>query len=224
MRILIIEDDKDTLSYIAKGLTEAGHRPEVASTGIDGLHRASTEDFDALIVDRMLPEMDGLEIVQQLRRKDIHTPILILSALGDVDDRVQGLKTGSDDYLTKPFAYSELLARLDAIVRRVDASATTTQLIVDDLTLNLLTREVTRAGQKIDVLPTEFRILEVLMRYSEQVVTRTMLLEKVWDYNFDPQTSIIDVHISRLRTKIDKQFDKPLIHTIRGSGYMLSPE
>ena len=224
MRILIIEDDKDTLSYIAKGLTEAGHRPEVASTGIDGLHRASTEDFDALIVDRMLPEMDGLEIVQQLRRKDIHTPILILSALGDVDDRVQGLKTGSDDYLTKPFAYSELLARLDAIVRRVDASATTTQLVVDDLTLNLLTREVTRAGQKIDVLPTEFRILEVLMRYSEQVVTRTMLLEKVWDYNFDPQTSIIDVHISRLRTKIDKQFDKPLIHTIRGSGYMLSPE
>ena len=222
MRILIVEDDKDTLSYIAKGLTEAGHRPEVASTGIDGLHRASTEDFDALIVDRMLPEMDGLEIVKQLREKNIHTPILILSALGDVDDRVQGLKTGSDDYLTKPFAYSELLARLDAIVRRVDASVTTTQLVVDDLTLNLLTREVTRAGQKIDVLPTEFRILEVLMRYSGQVVTRTMLLEKVWDYNFDPQTSIIDVHISRLRTKIDKQFDKPLIHTIRGSGYMLS--
>lgn len=222
MRILIVEDDKDTLSYIAKGLTEAGHRPEVASTGIDGLHRASTEDFDALIVDRMLPEMDGLEIVQQLRAKDVNTPILILSALGDVDDRVQGLKTGSDDYLTKPFAYSELLARLDAIVRRVDASVTTTQLAVDDLTLNLLTREVTRAGKKIDVLPTEFRILEVLMRYSEQVVTRTMLLEKVWDYNFDPQTSIIDVHISRLRTKIDKQFDKPLIHTIRGSGYMLS--
>lgn len=222
MRILVIEDDNSVSSYIAKGLAESGHRAEVADKGLEGLHRASTEEFDALIIDRMLPELEGLEIVQKLRSKKINTPVLVLSALGNLENRVEGLKVGGDDYLAKPFAFSELLARLEAIVRRVDAPATVTQLTVHDLTLNLLTREVKRAGQSIDVLPTEFRILEVLMRYSGQVVTRTMLLEKVWDYNFDPQTSIIDVHISRLRAKVDKEFDCSLIHTVRGSGYMMT--
>lgn len=221
MRILVVEDDKSTLAYIVKGLSESGHQVEGVANGMDGLHRAQTEEFDAMVIDRMLPEMDGLEIVRRLRSMNDLTPILILSALGKVENRVDGLQTGSDDYLTKPFAFSELLARLEAIVRRRDSVATQTLLSVDELSLDLLKREVRRAGSKIDVLPTEFRILEVLMRSSGQVVTRTMLLERVWNYNFDPQTSLIDVHISRLRNKIDKNFNYPLIHTVRGVGYVI---
>ena len=221
MRILVIEDDKTTLSYIVKGLSESGHLVEGEETGVDGLHRAQTEEFDVIVVDRMLPEMDGLEIVRRLRKNDNNTPVLILSALGDVDNRVDGLQAGSDDYLTKPFAFSELLARLEAIVRRSDSAAAQTYLEVDGLSLDLLKREVWRDGKKIEVLPTEFRILETLMRSSEQVVTRTMLLEKVWNYHFDPQSGVIDVHISRLRKKIDKNFDYPLIHTVTGAGYVI---
>lgn len=221
MRILVVEDDSDTRSFVVKGLEESGHNAVGVESGTDGLHLARSEDFDALVIDRMLPEMDGLEIVRRLRSEDTLTPVLILSALGEVENRVAGLRAGSDDYLTKPFAFSELLARLDAIVRRGDSTVTQALITVDDLSVDLLKREVRRGGEKIDVKPTEFRILEVLMRFSGQVVTRTMLLEKVWDYNFDPNTSLIEVHISRLRTKVDKEFDYPLIHTVRGHGYVI---
>lgn len=221
MRMLIIEDDPDTASYIKKGVEEAGHIADHASQGKDGLLLASTEQYDVLIIDRMLPEMDGLAIVKTIRASENTTPVLILSALGEVDDRVQGLKAGADDYLVKPFAFSELIARLEALRRRKEVEAPVTRLHVDDLELDLLSHEVTRGGQLIDLQPREFRLLEYLMRHHGQVVTRTMLLEKVWDYHFDPQTNIIDVHISRLRGKIDKGFDKPLLHTVRGSGYVL---
>lgn len=221
MRILVIEDDLETASYIKKGLGEAGHLVDHVGEGKEGLLLATTEDYDVLIIDRMLPQVDGLTIVKTMRASDVNSPVLILSALGEVDDRVQGLKSGGDDYLVKPFAFSELLARLEALVRRTEIEVPTTKLQVEDLELDLLGREVKRAGKVLDLQPREFRLLEYLMRHHDQVVTRTMLLEKVWDYHFDPQTNIIDVHISRLRGKIDKGFDKALLHTVRGSGYVL---
>ena len=221
MRILIIEDDPDTASYIKRGVEEAGHVADHAGNGKDGLLLATTEQYDVLVVDRMLPEMDGLTLVKTIRASENMTPVLILSALGEVDDRVQGLRAGADDYLIKPFAFSELMARLEALLRRKEVEAPATRLHVADLELDLLSREVTRGGQPVDLQPREFRLLEYLMRHHGQVVTRTMLLEKVWDYNFDPQTNIIDVHISRLRGKIVKGFDTPLLHTVRGSGYVL---
>jgi two-component system OmpR family response regulator len=222
--VLIIEDDKDVASFIRQGLTQAGWNVDVAGDGRNGLLMATTEDYDALVVDRMLPGVEGLALIRTLRASDDTTPALILSALGEVDDRVKGLQAGGDDYLVKPFAFSELLARLEALVRRAKASggSSETTLTLADLELDLLKREVRRAGQKIDLQPREFQLLEFLLRHAGQVVTRTMLLEGVWNYHFDPQTNVIDVHISRLRGKIDKGFDKPLLHTVRGAGYRLS--
>ena len=222
MRILVVEDDVHTRRFIVKGFKESGHVAEEAQDGIEGLHRARTEDFNALIVDRMLPKLSGLELVCRLREEDISTPILILSALGDVHQRIEGLKSGSDDYLQKPFSFAELLARIESIVRRVDKKETETRLAVGELSMDLIKREVRVKGEKIDIRPIEFRILEVLMRSSGQLVTRTMLLERVWNYNFDPQTNVVDTHISRLRSKIDIPYEYPLIHTVRGSGYMIS--
>jgi len=221
MRVLVIEDDSDAAEYLAKGLRESGHSAEVASDGREGLLRAASEPFDALIVDRMLPEIDGLSLVQHLRATGQATPVLFLSALGEVDDRVKGLRAGGDDYLVKPYAFSELLARIENLGRRQTATPVTTGLRVADLELDLLTRKVTRAGQVIDLQPREFQLLEILMRHPGQVMTRTMLLEKVWNYHFDPQTNVIDVHISRLRQKIDRDFAPALIHTVRGAGYCL---
>ena len=221
MRILVIEDDQETRDYLVQGLTQSGHVVDAAGDGKDGLFVALEQEFDVMIVDRMLPGLDGLSIVETVRSSGRHTPILILSALGEVDDRVEGLRRGGDDYLVKPFAFSELEARLGALVRRGDGEAVETRLQVADLEMDLLSRQVRRAGQSIELQPREFRLLEFLMRHSGQVVTRTMLLEKVWDYNFDPQTNVIDVHVSRLRRKIDKDFDEPLIQTVRGVGYVL---
>jgi two-component system OmpR family response regulator len=219
MRILIIEDDRDAAQYLAKGLRESGHSAEVAEDGRNGLLRAAVEPFDVLIVDRMLPNLDGLSLVQHLRKTGHATPVLFLSALGEVDDRVKGLRAGGDDYLAKPYAFSELLARIENLGRRRDQRAAATRLKVADLELDLLSRKATRAGQAIDLQPREFQLLETLMRHAGQVMTRTMLLEKVWNYHFDPQTNVIDVHISRLRQKIDRGFEPPLIHTVRGAGY-----
>ncbi|MCD6580759.1 MAG: response regulator transcription factor [Desulfuromusa sp.] len=222
MRILLIEDDNDTAAYVAKGLDECGHTVHLADDGRDGLFMALDQSYDVFIIDRMLPGLDGLAIIRAVRASDNTTPVLILSALGEVDARVEGLRAGGDDYLTKPFAFSELLARLEALVRRTATeNEQITSLKVGDLEMDLLSRIVKRNGLTIDLQPREFRLLEFLMRYSGQVVTRTMLLESVWDYNFDPQTNVIDVHISRLRSKLDKQFDSPLLHTIRGAGYVL---
>lgn len=221
MQILIVEDDEATAAYIQKGLIEAGHNVDIAREGDRGLEMASVGQFDALIVDRMLPNLDGLSLISNLRDNGNKTPALVLSALGEVNDRVEGLKMGGDDYLTKPFALSELLARLEALDRRTSAEVKETTLFVGDLKMDLLGREVHRGDKKIDLQPREFRLLEYLMRHSNQVVTRTMLLENVWDYNFDPQTNVIDVHISRLRSKIDKNFDTPMLNTVRGAGYIL---
>jgi two-component system OmpR family response regulator len=223
MRVLIIEDDKDVASFVQNGLQQAGHNVDRADNGKDGLFLATTEPYDVLIVDRMLPLVDGLTIIRTLRSSDIQTPALILSALGEVEDRVKGLNAGSDDYLVKPFAFGELMARLEALLRRGRAATRTpeTQLRVGDLEMDLLRREVRRGAKKIELQPREFQLLEFLMRHAGQVVTRTMLLEGVWDYHFDPQTNVIDVHISRLRAKIDRDFDKPLLHTVRGAGYRL---
>ena len=221
MRILIVEDDATLAEYVRKGLREAGHTPDVANDGRDGLLLATSETFDVMVLDRMLPNVDGLTILRTLRASNITTPVLVLSALGEVDDRVAGLKAGGDDYLVKPFAFAELLARLEALARRATVDAPDTQLQVADLTVDLLSRDVNRAGQAIDLQPREFSLLELLMRHAGQVVTRTMLLEQVWGYHFDPQTNVIDVHVSRLRAKIDKDFDKPLLHTVRGAGYVL---
>ena len=223
MRLLVIEDDQETLEYIAKGLREAGHVVDRSSDGKDGLFMALEGDYDVIVVDRMLPRLDGLSVVQSLRGAGDQTPVLILSALGEVDDRVEGLQKGGDDYLTKPFAFSELVARLEALVRRGEAEPVVTRLQVADLEMDLLARTVSRGGRTIELQPREFRLLEYLMRHSGQVVTRTMLLEKVWDYHFDPQTNVIDVHISRLRRKIDRDFDLPLLQTVRGVGYALRP-
>lgn len=221
MRVLIIEDDNNVADYVAKGLKESGYKVDRAEDGKQGLVMATTETYDALVVDRMLPHVDGLTIIQTLRAADDNTPVLILSALGEVDDRVKGLKAGGDDYLVKPFAFAELLARIEAILRRQESSSTQTRLKVADLEMDLLAHKVTRAGQNFNLQPREYKLLEYLMRHAGQVVTRTMLLENVWDYHFDPQTNVIDVHISRLRQKIDKGFDKQLLTTVRGAGYML---
>ena len=223
MRILVIEDDKDVASFIRNGLTQAGCNVDHAANGKDGLFLATTEKYDALVVDRMLPGVDGLTVIRTLRASANSTPVLILSALGEVDDRVKGLKAGGDDYLVKPFAFSELLARLEALARRAKSGSDNapTTLRAGDLEMDLLRREVRRADKPIDLQPREFQLLEFLLRHAGQVVTRTMLLEGVWDYHFDPQTNVIDVHISRLRAKIDKGFDRPLLHTVRGAGYRL---
>ena len=221
MRVLVIEDDRVTLDFIVQGLTESGHVADGADNGKDGLFRALEELYDVIIVDRMLPGLDGLALIQTLRAEGKTIPILILSALGEVDHRVEGLRKGGDDYLVKPFAFSELLARVEVLARRRESERPKSMLRVGDLQLDLLARLVTRAGRPITLQPREFRLLEHLMRHPGQVVTRTMLLEKVWDYHFDPQTNVIDVHVSRLRSKIDKSFDYPLIHTVRGVGYVL---
>ena len=221
MRALVIEDDDKTADYIIKGLAECGIVADRAENGPDGLHLATTADYDALIVDRMLPGLDGLSVVRALRATGSTVPVLILSALAHVDERVKGLRAGGDDYLTKPFAFSELHARLEALSRRPHAIVQATQHQVGDLTMDLLSRKVTRAGQTIELRPREYKLLEYLMRHAGEVVTRTMLFEGVWDFHFDPQTNVIDVHISRLRQKIDKDFDRPLIHTHRGGGYSI---
>ena len=221
MRILIIEDDHDVSAFIAKGLKEARHSTDIAPNGKDGLFLATTENYDVLIVDRMLPELDGLSIIKTLRALEKSTPILILSALGDVDDRVNGLRSGGDDYLVKPFAFSELLARVEIIGRRQQKQVETTTLHAQNLEVDLMTRKVTRGDNLIDLQTREFSLLEYLLKNKNRVVTRTMLLENVWDYHFDPQTNVIDVHISRLRSKIDKGFDTPIIQTVRGAGYII---
>lgn len=221
MHILVIEDDKEAADYLAKGLRESGHTVEVSDDGRAGLIKAASETFDVMIVDRMLPGLDGLSLVQHLRATDNSTPVLFLSALGEVDDRVKGLRAGGDDYLVKPYAFAELLARVETLGRRPQPTPVSTLLKIEDLELDLLGRKASRSGQPIDLQAKEFQLLEVLMRHSGQVMTRTMLLEKVWDYHFDPQTNVIDVHISRLRQKIDRGFKIPLIHTIRGAGYCL---
>jgi len=221
MRILIIEDDAETADNLSRGLQDSGHTTEHAANGKIGLELASSQHFDVLIVDRMLPELDGLSLLSQIRAAGNHTPALFLSALGEVDDRVTGLQAGADDYLAKPFAFAELLARIDAIVRRHNAQDTDTRLRIADLEMDRLQRTVTRGGQIINLQAREFRLLEFLMQHAGQVVTRAMLLEQVWGYHFDPQTNVIDVHISRLRAKLEHGFDTPLLHTIRGAGYCL---
>ncbi len=221
MRILVIEDDLEAAAYVVKGLRESGHIVDHAADGDEGLNLALSGSFDVLVVDRMLPKRDGLSVVSTLRRESIFTPALFLSALGEVDDRIMGLKAGGDDYLTKPYAFAELLARIEVLVRRSNPEQVRTRLQVGDLEVDLLARKVSRNGQEIDLQPREFRLLEYLMKHAGQVVTRTMLLENVWEYHFDPQTNVIDVHISRLRAKIDKNFKQPLLHTIRGAGYSL---
>ncbi len=222
MRLLVIEDDAETVRYLVKALGESGHSADAAGDGEEGLAMARDGHYDVLVVDRMLPERDGLAVVRTLRAEGVRTPVLFLSALGEVDDRVKGLKAGADDYLTKPFAMSELLARVEALVRRAKPEEGDPRHVVGDLVLDRLSRRVTRGGQAIVLQPREFRLLEYLMKNAGQIVTRTMLLEQVWDYHFDPQTNVIDVHISRLRAKIDKGFDKALLHTVRGAGYMIS--
>jgi two-component system OmpR family response regulator len=223
MKLLVVEDDRETAAYLAKGLGESGYTVDCAADGREGLFLASSGSYDAIVVDRMLPGLDGLSLLGALRAAEIRTPALILSALGSVDDRVKGLRAGGDDYLVKPFAFSELLARIEALLRRGAAVAATTRLAVGDLELDLLTRTVRRSGKPIELLPREFSLLEYLMRNAGHVVTRTMLLEHVWDYHFDPQTNVVDVHVSRLRQKIDKSFEYPLLHTVRGAGYCLRP-
>ncbi|QYI99982.1 response regulator transcription factor [Thalassovita mediterranea] len=222
MRVLVIEDDREHAKFINQVLSEAGHEVAIAENGADGLIQAREGEFDALVVDRMLPEKDGLKLVEEYRNGGGQTPALFLSALSDVDNRVEGLKAGADDYLAKPFAPQELAARVEALGRRqTTGEPPVTKLKVADLEMDLLARKVWREGQKIDLQPREFRLLEFLMRHAGQVVTRTMLLEKVWDYHFDPQTNVIDVHVSRLRAKIDKDFDEQLLQTVRGAGYCL---
>ena len=223
MRILVIEDDLKILSYIQKGMKESGYSVDTANNGKDGLFLATTENYDVIIVDRMLPDPDGLTIIKTIRGANNMTPALILSALGEIDDRVQGLRSGGDDYIVKPFAFIELLARVEALIRRQDPTNPTqeTMLHVSDLELNLLSRKVTRGGQDIDLQSREFQLLEYMLKNKGTIVTRTMLLEQVWDYHFDPQTNIIDVHISRLRRKIDKGFNNKLIRTVRGAGYII---
>jgi two-component system OmpR family response regulator len=221
MRLLVVEDDREAAEYLKKALREAGHVAEVAADGEEGLALALDGDYDVLIVDRMLPKRDGLSLLSELRGKGIAVPVLILSALGQVDDRVTGLRAGGDDYLAKPYSFSELLARIEALARRRAPQAADTVYRVADLELDRLSHSVMRAGKEIVLQPREFRLLEYLMRHAGQVVTRTMLLENVWDYHFDPQTNVIDVHVSRLRSKIDKGFDRALLHTVRGAGYMI---
>lgn len=221
MRLLLIEDDAEAARYLARGLGESGYEVEVAADGRVGRERALAGDHDLLIADRNLPHVDGLTIVQMLRAAGKTTPVLILSALGSVDDRIEGLRAGGDDYLIKPFAFDELLARIEALLRRGQGAAVLTRLKVGDLELDLLSRSVTREGRRIDLTTKEFQLLEYLMRRQGQVVTRSMLLEGVWGLHFDPQTNIIDVHMSRLRAAVDRDFSSQLIHTVRGAGYVL---
>src|SRR5271169_5799966 len=222
MKILLVEDNERVSQFVIKGLQEAGHTTDHASNGREGMFLGASEPYDVIIMDRMLPgDIDGLAIIEVLRKAGKHTPILILSALSEVDDRIRGLRSGGDDYLTKPFAFGELLARLDALHRRAQGVNRESPLTVGDLHMDPLTRKVTRGDRQIALQPREFKLLEYLMRHADQVVTRTMLLENVWDYHFDPQTNVVDVHISRLRSKIDKGFERPLLHTIRGAGYMI---
>lgn len=221
MHVLVIEDDVETARYLRKGLAESGHAVALVHDGREGLAAALDHRFDVAVVDRMLPGLDGLSLIATLRRERRRIPVLVLSALAQVDDRVRGLKAGGDDYLTKPFAFSELLARLEALARRAGGEGGETRLRVADLELDLLSRVVTRAGREIALQRREFELLAYFMRHAGQVVTRTMLLERVWGYHFDPRTNVIDVHVSRLRRKIDKGFDGPLIHTVRGVGYSL---
>ena len=221
MRVLIVEDDADTAQFLQKALRESGHSAEIARDGTTGFEMVTSGGWDVMVVDRMLPGKDGLSLISELRAKGDLTPALILSALGSVDDRVKGLKAGGDDYLAKPYSFSELLARIEALVRRRIPEESVTRLIVGDLVLDRLSHKVTRGNETILLQPREFRLLEYLMRHAGQVVTRTMLLENVWEYHFDPQTNVIDVHISRLRSKIDKGFARPLLHTVRGAGYVM---
>jgi two-component system OmpR family response regulator len=224
MKILLVEDNERVSGFLVKGLREEGHTVDHAANGRDGLFLASSETYDTIIMDRILPGgIEGLAIVEALRKTGDKTPILILSALGEVDDRIRGLRAGGDDYLAKPFAFGELVARLDALVRRSRDVGAETDLKVADLRMDPLSHTVTRAGKPIQLQPREFRLLEFLLRHAGQVVTRTMLLENVWDYHFDPQTNVIDSHVSKLRRKIDQGFDTPLLHTVRGAGYKLSP-
>ncbi len=221
MNVLVIEDDRESADFIGQKLTEAGHQVDIANDGDRGLELARSGTFDALVVDRMLPEKDGLTLMQEYRDAGGASPALFLTALSDVEHRVEGLRAGADDYLSKPFAPAELVARVEALGRRTTAEAPVTTLRAGELEMDLLTRKVHRAGKRIDLQPREFRLLEYLMRHAGQVVTRRMLLEKVWEYHFDPQTNVIDVHISRLRGKIDKDFEEQLLHTVRGAGYRL---
>lgn len=221
MKVLLIEDDPRTAAYIKKGLLELGHVVEVATNGRDGLFLAGAETYDVMIVDRMLPALDGLSVVKMLRAGGLKTPVLFLTTMSGVGDRVEGLEAGGDDYLVKPFAFSELLARLNALARRPPLTSVQTVLRVADLEMDLISRRVSRGGEKIELKPLEFRLLEYLMRHAGQVVTRTMLLEDVWDFHFDPKTNIVETHISRLRSKVDRGFKSELIETIRGSGYLL---
>ena len=223
MRILLVEDDIKIASFISKGLTAAGFAVDHAADGENGLHLSLTEPYDALVLDLMLPKLDGLTLIDRLRAANVNTPVIILSAKGSLDDRVKGLQAGGDDYLTKPFAFSELLARLQALIRRASGASEPTSLTVANLSLNLLTREVSRNERQIDLQPLEFSLLEYLMRNNGKVVSKTMIMEHVWNYNFDPQTNVVEARICRLRDKVDKGFDQKLIHTVRGVGYVLKP-
>ena len=221
MRILVIEDDKKIASFIVKGLKQSGFAVDHAEDGENGLHLALEEGYDAAIIDIMLPKRDGLSVVGELRKRKINLPVLILSARASVDDRIKGLQAGGDDYLVKPFAFSELLARVQALIRRATQTTDPTALTAGDLRMNLITREVTRAGQKIELQAREFGLLEYLLRHLDQVVSKTLSLEHVWDYSFDPQTNVVDVVVCRLRDKVDRGFEKKMIHTVRGVGYVL---
>jgi len=221
VKVLVIEDDTETAAYVTRGLEEQGHCVDVAANGSDGLALATGERYDLLVVDRLLPGMDGLSVVKRARAAGLTEPILFLTALGGVDDRVTGLDAGADDYLPKPFAFSELLARINALARRPPIASVTTTLQVADLHMDLLTRTVRRRGTRLELQPREFRLLEYFMRHADQVVTRTMLLEHVWDFHFEPHTNVVETHVSRLRTKVDKPFGQPMIHTVRGAGYSL---
>jgi two-component system OmpR family response regulator len=224
MRILLVEDDVKIALFILKGLKASGYAVDHAVDGEKGLHLALTEPYDTAIIDIMLPKRDGLSLIEQMRKGKVNTPVLILSAKGSVDDRVRGLQIGGDDYLTKPFAFSELLARVQALIRRASGQTEPTKLHVGDLSMNLLTREVTRGGKKIELQPIEFSLLEYLMRHPGRMLSKTMIMEHVWDYNFDPQTNVVEARISRLRDKVDRDFPKKLIHTVRGVGYVLREE
>jgi two-component system, OmpR family, response regulator len=221
MRILVVEDDIKIASFIIKGLKAAGYAVDHALDGEAGLDMALTEPYDTIILDIMLPKRDGLSLIETMRKEKIQTPVIILSAKGSIDDRIKGLQTGSDDYMTKPFAFSELLARVQALIRRASGLSEPTSLTVGDLSVNLLTREVTRGKKKIDLQPIEFSLLEYLMRHTGRVVSKTMIMEHVWNYNFDPQTNVVEARICRLRDKIDRDFSRKLIHTLRGVGYVL---
>jgi two-component system OmpR family response regulator len=221
MKLLLVEDDKEAAAYLQRALLEAGHTVDYAGAGRDGLLLAAGETYDVIILDRMLPQVDGLAILRTIRASGVNTPVLLLTALGGIDDRVEGLEAGGDDYLVKPFAFAELLARVNALARRPPTQEIRTSLQVSDLTLDLLKRTVTRRGSRIDLQPREFQLLEFLMRHAGRIVTRTMLLESVWDFHFDPKTNIVETHVSRLRAKVDRGHTHELIHTVRGAGYCL---